>query len=69
MAHVTLSEDALRQMLREAVAGALEDRRDLLHDVLAEVLEDVALSAAVRQGRATDRVDRADVFAALGGAS
>ena len=69
MAHITVSEDALRQMLRQAVAEALDDRRDLLHDVLMEVLEDVAFAEAVRQGRETDRVDRADVFAALDGAS
>ena len=62
---MTLSEDALRQMLKEAVAEALDDRRDLLHDVLVEVLEDIGLSEAVRQGRETGRVDRDAVFAAL----
>ena len=62
-----ISEDALRQMLRQAVADALDDRRDLLHDVLAEVLEDVALAEAVRQGQGTERVGRAEVFAALDG--
>lgn len=65
MPQITVSEDALRQMLRQAVAEALDDRRDLLHDVLAEVLEDGALTEAVRRGRETGRVDRADVLAAL----
>ena len=65
MSHVSISEDALRQLLRQAVADALDDRRDLLHDVVAEVMEDVALAEAVRQGRETERVSRADVFAAL----
>ena len=67
MAQITVSEDDLRQTLRQAVAEALDDRRDLLHEVLSEVPEDVALAEAIRQGRETDRVDRADVFAALGG--
>ena len=65
MSQVSISEDALRQLLRQAVADALDDRRDLLHDVVAEVMEDVALAEAVRQGRETERVSRADVFAAL----
>ncbi|MDT0632014.1 hypothetical protein [Rubrivirga litoralis] len=69
MAHVTISEDSLRQMLRQAVADALDDRRDLLRDVMAEVLEDVALAEAIRSGLETDRVERDDVFAALDGAS
>ena len=67
MPEVTISDDALRQMLRQAVADALEDRRGLLHDVVAEVIEDVALTEAVRRGRETERVSRADVFAALDG--
>lgn len=52
-------------MLRQAVADALEDRRDLLHEVLTEVLEDIALAEAIRAGRETNRVDRVTVFAAL----
>ena len=56
-------------MLRQAVADALDDRRDLLHDVVAEVIEDVALAEAVRQGRETERATRAEVFAALDGAA
>ena len=67
MPHVSISDDALRQMLRQAVADALEDRRDLLYDVVAEVIEDVALTEAVRQGRETEHVSRTDVFAALDG--
>ena len=67
MAEITVSEDALRQMLRQAVAEALDDRRDMLHDVLADVLEEIALVGAVREGQATERVSRDDVFAALRG--
>lgn len=67
MSHVSISEDALRQMLRQAVADALDDRRDLLHDVVAEVLEDVAFAEAIRQGRETEHASRAEVFAALDG--
>ena len=65
MAQVTVSEDTLGQILRPAVADALDDRRDLLHEVLAEVLEDITLAEAIRDGRETDRVEREAVFAAL----
>jgi hypothetical protein len=69
MAHVTISEDALRQMLKQAVAEALDERRDLLHDVIAEVLEDFALAEAVREGQQTERASRDEVFAELDGTS
>ena len=60
-----MSEHDLRQVLRQAIAEALEDRRHLLHDVLAEVLEDFALSRAVREGLETQQVKRKEVFEAL----
>jgi hypothetical protein len=63
MVHV--SEDALRTLLKQAVSEALEERRDLLHDIVAEVLEDYALADAIREGRQTEAVDRAEVFAHL----
>ena len=65
MAHVTISEDALRQMLKQALADALDERRD----VLAEVLEDFALAEAIREGEKTERVSRDEIFAELGDSS
>lgn len=65
MAQVTISEEALRQMLKQA----LDERCDLLHDVIAEVLEDFALAEAIREGQQTERVTRDEVFAEFGSAS
>ena len=65
MAQISISEDALRQLLRQAVAAALEDRRDLLRDIVADVIEEVALGEAIRQGRETERASRDEVVAAL----
>ena len=67
MAQITISEEALRQMIKQALTEALDERRDLLHDVLTEVLEDLALIEAIREGRRTERVSRADVLAELEG--
>lgn len=65
MAQVTISEETLRRLLKEALVEALEERRDLLHDVLAEGLEEFALAGAIREGRQTERVGRDEVLAAL----
>jgi hypothetical protein len=69
MAQVTISEDALRQMLKQALADALDERRDLLRDVIAEVLEDFALAEAIREGEKTEHVSRDEIFAELGDSS
>lgn len=36
--------------------------RKLLHDVFAEVLEDIALAEAIREGQRTERVAREEIF-------
>lgn len=67
MPDVTLSEDALRSLLTQALADALDERRDLLREVVAEALEGAALAEAVRAGREAALVSRAEVFDALRG--
>ncbi len=54
-------------MLKQAVAEAPEERRDLLHDIVSEVLEDYALADAIREGQRTEEVSRDEVFARLCG--
>lgn len=53
-----LHSPAFKQILKEALAETLREQRDLLHDVFAEVLEDIALAEAIRQGQQTERVGR-----------
>ena len=67
MPDVTLSEDALRTLLKQALVDALDERRDLLREVVAEALEDAALADAIRDGKQTSLAARADVFEALRG--
>jgi hypothetical protein len=67
MPQVNVSEDALRLMLKEALSEALEERRDLLHEIVAEVLEDVGMVEAIREGRQTEEVSREEVFGRLRG--
>lgn len=43
----------------------LEERADLLRDVLAEVFEDVALAHAIREGEAGEEISRDEVFRIL----
>ena len=59
--------EAMKQALKEALAETLHEQRGLLHEVFAEVLEDFALTEAIREGRQTERVDRAEVFDTLEG--
>ena len=67
MANVNLSEQALRTMVKQAVIEALDERRGLLRDIVAEVLEDLAMVDAIKQGRESEAIDREEVFSVLRG--
>jgi ribosomal protein L12E/L44/L45/RPP1/RPP2 len=65
MADLTIPEDSLRALLKQALIEALEERRDLLHDVVVDALEEIALAEAIREGRRGEVATRDEVFAAL----
>ena len=67
MALTDPNSEAMKRMLKEALAETLHERRELLREIFAEVLEDFALTEAIREGRQTDRVDRDEVFGVLEG--
>lgn len=58
-------DDRLKEALKAALVEVLEERGDLLRDVLAEVLEDVALIHAIREGEESHEVSREEVFRIL----
>jgi hypothetical protein len=63
----SLSETQLKDVFKAALVEVLEERSDLLRDVLAEVMEDVALVRAIQDGEASGPVSRDEVFRALEG--
>jgi signal transduction histidine kinase len=60
-------KEAMKQLFKEALSEALEERRDLLHEVFAEVLEDFALAEAIREGQQSELATRDEVFSILEG--
>jgi hypothetical protein len=65
MADVSLEDTRLKELFKEAVLEALQERRDLLYDVFAEVIEDLALTKAIKEGELTESVTREEVLDTL----
>jgi hypothetical protein len=63
----TINPNQLKELFKAAIVEVLEERRDLIHDVLEEVLEDVALARAIEEGESTEKVSRGEVFKLLEG--
>jgi hypothetical protein len=69
MSSVTLDERQIKDLFKEAVLELFQERRDLLYDLFAEVIEDLALANAIKEGESTETVSRAEVFRILEGAN
>jgi hypothetical protein len=64
-----MTKQAMKEAVKEALAETLHEHRALLHDVLAEVMEEFALAEAIQEGCKTKPVSRREVFRALRGES
>jgi len=65
MADISLDEARVKELLKQAVLEVLEERRDLICDLLAEVMEDFALARAIQEGESTESVTREEVLQTL----
>ena len=62
---LTMTRATLTRTLRQAMAENLRDHRDEFRDLLAEVIEDVSLASAIREGEKSKPVKRDAVLRAL----
>lgn len=62
-----ISPEQLKELFKAALVEVLEERRDLIHDVIEEALDDVALARAMEAGETTENVSRDEGFKLLQG--
>jgi hypothetical protein len=67
MAEVPLDDARLKALLKAALLELLEERKDLLRDIIEESLEDVALGRAIEAGQGTEDASRGEIFSLLEG--
>lgn len=62
----TAEENELKQVVKDAINEVVAENRETLKELLAEVLEDLALLQRMEEGRETELVDREEVMNLLG---
>ena len=67
MAKVPKEDARLKALSKTVLVEVLEERKDLLRDVIEESLEDIALGRAIEAGQRTEDASRAEVFSLLEG--
>ena len=67
MAAPAISQAELKDALKVALIEVLEERSDLVREMLAELMEEVGLVRAIQEGEGSGPVARDEVFRALEG--
>ena len=67
MATQLTDEERLKEVVKSAIVEVLEERKDLVREVIEEPLEDAALARAIEEGDRTVMVNREEILRTLDG--
>jgi hypothetical protein len=69
MSNTTLDEAQIKELFKQAFVELVQERKDMLYDLLAEVVEDALLLRAIQEGEDSATAHREDVLRVLEGVS
>jgi hypothetical protein len=59
--------DKLKEIFKQAIIEAIEEKKDVVHDLLVDAMEDLYMIHAIQQGEKTGTASRDEVFGILEG--
>lgn len=65
MTEITLEESKLKELLKSAIIELIQEQKEVFSDLLAEVIEEIAFSKAIKEGENTRPVSREAIFKIL----
>ncbi len=65
MPEINLDEIKLKELLKTVIVEVLQEQKEVLYDLLAEIMEDIALERAIKEGENTETVSREAIFKIL----
>ncbi len=66
----TLVDDSkLKNLMKQAIVEAIEEKKGVIHDLLVEVIEDVAMIRAIQEGEESGFAGRDEIFGILSGSA
>ncbi|MBD2201073.1 hypothetical protein H6G33_00455 [Calothrix sp. FACHB-1219] len=66
MTELNLDEEKIKQLFKSALIEVIQEQKEVFSDLLAEIIEDIALEKAIKEGEDTELVSREEIFKLLG---
>ncbi|RCJ24216.1 hypothetical protein A6S26_19525 [Nostoc sp. ATCC 43529] len=62
MTELNLDEEKIKQLFKTALTEVIQEQKEAFADLLAEIIEDIALEKAIKEGEDTETVSREAIF-------
>jgi hypothetical protein len=66
-ATISLNDEQTKLLLTEVIIDLIKNKREVLHEIILEALEEVGLANAISEGRQNDFVSEDEIFSILSG--
>ncbi len=63
---LSISDEKTKELLTEVLIDLMKTRRDVLHEIVLEALEEVGLASSIEQGKTGDWVPEGEIRSILG---
>ena len=67
MSHTFSSEEQMKEIFKQAIFEVFQEQKDFLYDLITEIIEDMALVNAIKEGEASESVSKTEIFSILQG--
>ncbi len=64
---IPLDDEKTKALLTEIMVDLIKNKREVLHEIMLEALEEVGLANAITEGRNDDFVSEDEIFSILNG--
>lgn len=65
MTGINLDEHKLKEILKTAIMELLQEQKEVFSNLFSEIIEDIALEKAIKEGENTETVSREAIFKIL----
>ncbi len=62
-----IDDSKIKKLFKQAIIEAIEEKKDVVHDLLVDAMEDIAMIRAIQEGENTDSVSKKEIFDILEG--
>ena len=62
-----IDDNKIKNLFKQAIIEAIEEKKEVVHDIFMEAMEDLAMVRAIEEGESSGDATRDEIFDILGG--